>query len=216
MKCYSFSVASKKSTQRPPKQARARATIDTVLEATARILVEAGYQRLTTNHVARRAGVSVGSIYQYFGSKEELVAALVERHVERLVAVIMGELAKVVDLPFEEGARRIIRALIAAQRINPDLHRALLEQIPRVGKLERVRQLDRDFEALLHGALEAKKSEVGVPDRRLFAFVMVHATKATSLAALLDHPDYLEGNVLADALADMFVAYARRVPPRRR
>src|SRR6185436_9634031 len=100
-----------------------------------------------------------------------LVAALVERHVERLVAVIMGALASVVDAPFEEGARRIIGALVAAQRLDPDLHRAVLEQVPRVGKLERIRQLDRDFEALLHGALEAKKSELSVADRRLFAFV---------------------------------------------
>jgi AcrR family transcriptional regulator len=201
----------KKTPQREPKQARAKATIDIILEATAQILIDGGYERLTTNHVAKRAGVSVGTIYQYFDSKEALVAAIIERHIAKISALAMSELAHTVDAPFEEGARRMIRALIAAQRVDPALHRAVLEQVPRLGKLDRIRTLDRDFEALLHAALEARRGEIEVVDKRLFAFVVVHATKATSLAAVLDHPEYLEDDMLADALADMFVAYARRV-----
>src|SRR4051794_7645834 len=94
--------------RKQPRQARAQATVECILRATAHILVEQGYDRITTNHVAERAGVSIGSIYQYFPSKEALVAALVDRHLDRMVAIIGGELAKAIDKPrrsFADGTR---------------------------------------------------------------------------------------------------------------
>src|SRR5262250_1602249 len=71
-------------------QQRSRATVDALLEATARILIKEGYDRASTNRIAHVAGVSIGSLYQYFPSKEALVAALIDRHVEGTLQV-MGE-----------------------------------------------------------------------------------------------------------------------------
>jgi len=65
-----------------PQQQRSKALVDTLLEATARILERSGLEETSTNEIARVAGVSVGSLYQYFPSKEALVAALIERKVE--------------------------------------------------------------------------------------------------------------------------------------
>src|SRR5690349_5228772 len=61
-------------------QARSRATIDVLVEATARILVREGFDKASTNRIAQTAGVSVGSLYQYFPSREALIAAVIERH----------------------------------------------------------------------------------------------------------------------------------------
>ena len=61
-------------------QARSRATVDALIEATARILVKEGFDKASTNRIAAKAGVSVGSLYQYFPSKEALVVAVMERH----------------------------------------------------------------------------------------------------------------------------------------
>ena len=61
-------------------QVRSRATVDALVEATARILVKEGFDKASTNRIADVAGVSVGSLYQYFPSKEALVAAVAERH----------------------------------------------------------------------------------------------------------------------------------------
>lgn len=194
--------------QRTPLQTRAKATIEIILEATAQILVETGYDGLTTNHVARRAGVSVGSIYQYFRSKEALVAALVDRHLDRLTALIARELAAAVDLPFAAATRRIIGALIDAHLIDPALQRAVIEQVPKVGRLDRVRELDGQVEALLHAALDSRGRELDVADTRLFAFLVVQTTKAVTMAALLEHPAYLRGGRLADELSALFVRYA--------
>ena len=90
--------------------------------------------------------MSIGSIYQYFPAKEALVAALVERHIEHMSAVVAHELARAVDEPFADGVRRIIGALIRVFMINPPLHRAVLEQVPRLGQMHRIREIDRQFE----------------------------------------------------------------------
>src|SRR5258707_15013262 len=64
-------------------QERSRFTVDALLEATARILVKEGYDRASTNRIAEVAGVSIGSLYQYFPSKEALVAAGMERQTQK-------------------------------------------------------------------------------------------------------------------------------------
>jgi AcrR family transcriptional regulator len=91
-----------------PTQGRSRQTVDALVEATARTIAERGWQATTTNHIAVRAGVSVGSLYQYFDSREDLLAALAEREqrtfMERLDAAIPGVL--------ESDPRAGIRALL--------------------------------------------------------------------------------------------------------
>jgi AcrR family transcriptional regulator len=196
--------------RKAPKQQRAKATAEAILEATAHLLVQHGYDKLTTNHVAAEAGASIGSVYQYFGSKEALVAELVDRHIARMSSLIAGELARAVDLPFPKAVAQIMRALVSAYRVDPALYRVILEQVPRFGKLARIRDIDREFEALLHSGLQARPREVAVQDTRLCAFIMVQAAKAVTVAALLHHPEFLEGDRLSTELSRMFVRYAGR------
>jgi AcrR family transcriptional regulator len=70
--------------KKTPTQGRSRQTVEALVEATARTIAERGWQSTTTNHIAARAGVSVGSLYQYFASREDLLEALVERELGRL------------------------------------------------------------------------------------------------------------------------------------
>src|SRR5471032_3134277 len=94
--------------RKSPKQARSKATIDALLTATARILIKEGFDHASTNRIAEAAGVSVGSLYQYFPSKETLVAALIERHTGEMSAVIEGAFLRVASEPMEIAAREIV------------------------------------------------------------------------------------------------------------
>ena len=124
-------------------QERSRATVDTLIAATARILVREGFDRASTNHIADLAGVSIGSLYQYFPSKESLVAAVIDRHNQELMRVVRSALAEVAALPLEEAVRKLVAIAIKAHRIDPKLHRVLAEQIPRSGRLEPSKPLTR-------------------------------------------------------------------------
>src|SRR3569832_52880 len=116
-------------------QERSRATVDALVEATARILVREGFDKASTNRIADLAGVSIGSLYQYYPSKEALVAAVIERHNREIMQVVRAALAEVAGQPLEPATRTLVASAIDAHRVDPDLHRVLSEQTPRSGVL---------------------------------------------------------------------------------
>src|SRR5215471_19293099 len=91
--------------RKKPRQERSHATVDAILDATARVLCTIGYDRASTNRIALAAGVSVGSLYQYFPSKEALVAALIERHVEQMTSLVKSKIVEVAGAPVPVAAR---------------------------------------------------------------------------------------------------------------
>src|ERR1700712_1724802 len=98
-------------------QDRSRLTVDALLEATARILVKEGYDRASTNRIADAAGVSVGSLYQYFPSKEALVAALIEQHSASMLAFLETMAATTsIDTPLGDVVREVVQAMIDAHK----------------------------------------------------------------------------------------------------
>jgi AcrR family transcriptional regulator len=187
-------------------QARSRATVDALIEATARILVREGFDRASTNRIAEAAGVSIGSLYQYYPSKEALVAAVIDRHQQELMQVVRNALAEVSALPLEEGVRRLIAVAIDAHRVNPKLHRVLAEQIPRTGRLKNVEAFNRETYALFRSYLESRRVEVRAADLDLAAFVCVTSVEALTHTAVLHRPE-----VLSDKAAGALVEEATRL-----
>src|SRR5262249_12316594 len=110
-------------------QHRSRITVDALLGATARILIKDGYDRASTNRISHVAGVSIGSLYQYFPSKEALVAVLIDRHQQQMMQLLRDALIKVAMRPVEEAARELVTVMIDAHRVDPQLHRVLVEQV---------------------------------------------------------------------------------------
>jgi AcrR family transcriptional regulator len=172
-------------------QARAVATVDAILKATARILVKDGYDRASTNKIAETAGVSIGSLYQYFPSKEALVAALVDRHMNEMVALIREQVPAMLVLPLEAAVERVVRLMVAAHRVDPKLHKVLVEQVPRVGQLARVEGVEREMIELARAYLEAKRDEIHVEDLELSAYIVVGMVESLTHAAVLTRPDLL-------------------------
>ena len=113
------------------------------------------------------AGVSVGSLYQYFPSKEALVAAVIERHQQDIMRLVRGELAQAASQPIEQGVRTLVAMAVKAHRLDPKLHRVLAEQIPRVGRLEKVETFNQENYALFRAYLESHREEIRAPDLRL-------------------------------------------------
>jgi AcrR family transcriptional regulator len=182
-------------------QQRSRATVDALIEATARILVTDGFDKASTNRIAEKAGVSVGSLYQYFPGKDALVAAVVERHCDELRQVVRRALADVAALPMEQAVRKLIAAAIAAHRIDPTLHRVLSEQMPRTGKSENVELLSSETYALFKAYLDARRDEFRQVDLGLAAFVCVTSIEALTHTAVLHHAERLSDEAF-EALVD--------------
>jgi AcrR family transcriptional regulator len=186
-------------------QKRSHLTVNALLEATARILVREGFDKASTNRIAEVAGVSVGSLYQYFPSKEALVAALIDRHNQEVMQAVQGELAEAANSPIEQAVRKLVAVAVKAHRIDPKLHRVLSEQIPRVGRLEKMETFNREYYTLFRAYLESRRDEIRAVDLGLAAFVCV-----TSIEALT-HTAVLHQKLVSDKATEALVDEATRL-----
>ena len=180
-----------------PRQARSSATVEALLEATARVLVKEGYEGLSTNRVAEQAGVSIGSLYQYFPSKEALVAELLEKYAAHFLTLVIDLLSRDAEQTPRSVTESIVRAMVELKRTNPKLSRVLREQIPRVGRMNRYEEnLERIVDAatvyLTHHAKSLRVERVLDA-----AFLMVHAVDAVTHMGVLEE-DYEPERLIAD------------------
>ncbi len=203
---------SRTNPRKSASQKRSRLTVDTLLQATARVLVKDGYDRASTNRIAHVAGVSIGSLYQYFPSKEALVAAVIDRQTQEVMRLAGDALIKVAMQPVEEAIRQLVKLGIDTHRVNPKLHRVLTEQVPRVGRLENVQAIDRQVYALVRAYLDAHRDEIQVDDVELAAFVCVTTVEALTHAAVIYRPDVLsdeKANIFIDEVTRLVLRYLR-------
>ena len=205
----------RKAATKPRKKAsqeRSRATVDALVEATARILVREGFEKTSTNRIAKVAGVSVGSLYQYFPGKEALVAAVIDRHNEEIMALVRAALVEVAEMPIEKAVRRLVTVAIEAHRIKPELHRVLAEQIPRAGKLD-VEAYNREIHALVRAYLDSRRKEMRKVDLDVATFICVSAIEAVAHNVVLNRVEILPEKIvrtLVDETTQMVVGYLRR------
>lgn len=163
--------------RKKPRQERSRETVAAILEASARVFAEFGYAAGTTNRIAERAGVSIGSLYEYFPNKDALLVALMEAHVAEGQAILAAAAAEVVDsgLPLRKVAERLVRAMIDLHARDRALHRVLFEEVPLPRRVRRqLDNVEREIAAQLAEYLRYNP-EVRVPDVDLAAMILVQA-----------------------------------------
>jgi len=181
--------------------------VEMIMRAAARILVRDGYEAFTTNRVAEEAGASVGSLYQYFSSKQQLVAALLERHMDQMMGQVRAELPQLLVMPVRAAVRRFIEITLQAHRVEPELHRVFCEQLPRVGDFAKIEANLSEGTALAETYLRAHASEITPQNHALSAYMLVHTVEALTHSAVLARPDMLANEEFLDALTDMIVGY---------
>ena len=187
--------------RKQPIQARSRQTVAAILQATAQVLMTNGYDGTTTNLVAEKAGVSIGSLYEYFPNKESLVAALASVH----VAELMARVDAVLSMPIDETPRAVVAALIRAgldaHRIDPALHKVLVEQVPRIGTLAASLDISSVLQRKIEGDLRRRAPRLPAARVRMIALVLETCIEALTHRAVVDAPDWLEtGEIEREAL----------------
>ncbi len=175
------------------------------MEASARILAASPLDELDTNHVAARAGVSIGSLYQYFPNKGAILAGLAERHLARKLLTLRAEFEASAALPLETRIERAIGWLISTKQAGAELERALYLHFHRYGDPSAIAALDGpliDQLALVLGGAD------GDVRWRFRAFVLFQAVRGALLASALVHPGSLVDGTLRDELAALVRGYA--------
>ena len=179
--------AARTSVRRRPKQRRARQTVEAVLDAVVRLLKRDGSKAITTNRIAEVAGVSIGSVYQYFPDKRAIFTALHQRHIDQIDRMVQTKLVEHAASSIEELVRAMVEAMVEAHAIDPELYELLMTEVPHRA------DGTRDFAVRLHGAFllaissrahELKKRR----DLDKVVFVVTHMVEALSHGAVLRRP----------------------------
>ena len=118
-------TASRSEPRKSPVQARSAASVDAILKATVQVLLRVGKEKLTTTRVAARAGVSVGTLYQYFPNKSALLRAALRLHVEEILAEVHSVCITQRGQPVEQMAEALAVAFLAVKMRDPKKSRAL-------------------------------------------------------------------------------------------
>jgi len=202
------------SARKQPRQGRSRALVEQLKAAATRILSQRTLDELTTNEVAERAGISVGSLYQYFPNKHALVAALVRSRASQDIAELTQFLDAPSEVPLADVLRSGVSAIVAHHRKSPHLYRILLRAVPDLGQNEAVRELARAGRKRLAAFLRARTRETRPLDAELAALILGRALEAAVHEVILEQPEWLDDPRLIDELTTLSVRYLEPDAPR--
>jgi AcrR family transcriptional regulator len=190
-----------------PKQDRSRVTVEAILEATTRILVEEGYDRANTNRIAERAGISIGSLYQYFPNKESLMTALMEQHSREMTELVATKLGRSIDSPLEKVIPELIEAVIAAHAINPRLHQVLSEEIPRSGRSLQMQQADERIAEMLSAYLHRWRNRIHPQNIDITVFILCRTVESLCHAAVIEQPNFAIDPQFEREVSNLLLSY---------
>jgi AcrR family transcriptional regulator len=170
--------------RKTPIQARSTGTVEAISEATIQVLLSHGAERFTTTRVAERAGVSIGTLYQYYPNKQSLLFAVLEHHMNNVAARVEATCENACHKPLAEMIREMVEAFVDAKMERADISAALYRVAADVGGstlIKRVAQRSRKaVEAMLQTAPDAQSP----PDN--FAIDIMLAAMAGAMRSLLE------------------------------
>ncbi|MCG8393433.1 MAG: TetR/AcrR family transcriptional regulator [Pseudomonadales bacterium] len=185
-----------------PSQQRSRASVKAMVQACARILEERGYAGLTTNAVAEVAGVSIGSVYEYFPGKEAIVARLAEDMLAETTALLHGRL----DLTdhrhdLKVAMRHFLGALHGLMCKHRRLLRVLVFQVPYLHQLPATRQLQQELYRVLQTGLQKTRQQYRLKVAPETLYLMATSASGTLIHLVLMAPPTVDGELVLDSLA---------------
>lgn len=191
--------------RKEPSQARSKATVDAILSAATRILLSAGYAEASTNKIADLAGVSIGSLYEYFPGKEAIFAELRRRTDQVLFDLVMQH-----DEPqtLSELVRAHVTLYLEFVRANLALHAALINDVPQFAVDQEELPVYRDYVPWVAAFLKRHEEELQ-PDcdiEKLADFV-IRVSRATIDNYVLHAPEALRSSLIDRLMVDLLEGY---------
>ena len=191
--------------RRIPRQARAEETVSAILEGAAQVLEAGGLAAFATNAVAERAGVSIGTLYQYFADKKSILIALARRELEFTHRATVDALRGTDDRPLEEAIRDAVRTLIKGFGGRQRARKLLIEALVANGLAgELARPVDDAMQAIAAGHARARNGGAMAP---VEIYVMTRALIGAIRAAVMEQSPYLNSRAFEDELVRLIGAY---------
>jgi AcrR family transcriptional regulator len=193
--------------RRRPKQRRARETVEAILDAVTKILKREGSQAITTNRIADVAGVSIGSLYQYFPDKRAIFIALHRRHIEQMDRLVERTLVEHATSSLQDLLRAMVNAMIDTHSGDPEFYQLLMVEVPHRA------DGSQDFAVRLDGAfrlaIAAKGRSRTENELDKAAFIVANMMDGLCHGAVLRQPAKVSLREAKDEIVRALLAYLR-------
>lgn len=191
--------------RKKPIQARSTATVDAILDAGAQLLLSIGYDKASTNKIAEKAGVSIGSLYEYFPGKEAIFAEIRRRQDHRYARLILGE---PIPTTFREALRLQVTTYINLVLANIELHAALVRDVPKFATSEAESSLVADSLEQSNRIVNSKAIPLRPQcDTGIALELTTRVLRSTIDDYALHAPEKLKQSAITDQLLDMLERY---------
>ena len=175
------------SRRRQPTQKRAQETVNAILDAVIRLLKRSGASTITTNSIGEAAGVSIGSVYQYFPNKRAIFTALHERHIDQVDRVLQRKISESAGEPLDRLVSHLMDGMIEVHASDPELAALLDSEVPH--RSDRAREFSLRLHEPLRKALAPHAESLGGTVKLdLRAFLLGNMLEAFGHAVVLRRP----------------------------
>ncbi|MUL65120.1 TetR family transcriptional regulator [Mycobacterium sp. CBMA 234] len=179
--------------------------VERILDAGRRVLIERGYDGATTNRIAEVAGISPGSLYQYFPNKDAIIAAIVDTYTDDIERSVTARLVEQVGRPEDiRSLRDVLALLLDAMNDQPELLRALIEHTPRLGLGHKIADFEQRVGALAIAHLRLRAQPTQRAATRVW--IAVRAVEHLTIRYVLDRPT-IDHDEFLDELAALMASY---------
>ena len=179
---YDFSL------RKQPRQARSRVTFDALVESCTRLLGEMGYQAVTTNHVAERAGVAIASLYEYFPHKDAIVAQVAERLGQRVMEQLTLAVPEVLTQAPDKAVNYWIQTIYTVLSRERELLRVFYYEVPYTNRLPVVRGIVPRLIAFSQNMRDQAGHKVVMQHQEASLYLIVNLVSNTIIQMILDPP----------------------------
>ncbi|OCC25602.1 TetR family transcriptional regulator [Croceicoccus estronivorus] len=195
--------------RKKPIQDRAKFTSDAILEAAEIIVLEEGYEKATTNYIAEKAGVSIGSLYQYFPNKNSIISALIEQTVSRVANGMRVVLREAMELPLEIASRNAFSYLLDNLREKKELFYSLPKRSPELIELTQNLSVEKFTHQTNRVLLEQHQDEMVPMDLEKALIVLEIGILANMRRYIMENPAGMTDEEFIDSMVRLSTAYLK-------
>jgi AcrR family transcriptional regulator len=181
--------------------------VEDIIDAAAQVLTEDGYDGASTNRIAARAGVGIGSVYRYFADKEELVEAVVDRVTEQMERDVSDSIINAMTQPLEQSMRMTLNAIIGGLERNAPLLRVVIDELPRAGATHKLGKAETRLYEIGRAGLIRTLGPVPAAELASITYLLMSTMLALAVRIALERPSDLDRDDLIGHATGMLTGW---------
>ncbi|MBU1239053.1 TetR/AcrR family transcriptional regulator [Myxococcota bacterium] len=196
-----------KERRRVPGQERSRYTVDQILAGAALVFEELGYAKTTTNHIAHRVGVSIGTLYQYFDNKDAILSALMEQHFREVQVLLSSVHRRDGEISLNDTIHSMVTGLLDLHMKRPVLHQIMVSEAPRhPGLMAKMHEIEDEISdslaAFLLGCSDLDPAHV-----EHAVYLVVHVAEGITHEFVIHPPGHMDRELFIKEVTSMLTGY---------